>query len=153
MIGDILRKLRTERGLTLKQMGDIFHVSHMTYQRYEKEDCDVSTDMLVKFADFYGVSTDYLLGREKVTLTENDRLLEEILIDIFRNLPDEHKKVLFNSVREAVNREEKVTADSKSILIEYFKNKEKGIARSQKKQYLEIPTPEQESKAENADDL
>lgn len=66
MIGEILRVLRDERGLTLKQMGEILGVSHMTYQRYEKNDTDVSTDMLVKLADFYGVSADYLLGRTEV---------------------------------------------------------------------------------------
>ena len=64
MIGNTLKKLRTNKGLTLQQMGEILEVSHMTYQRYEKNNCDVSTDMLAKIADFYGVTTDYLLGRE-----------------------------------------------------------------------------------------
>ena len=66
MIGETLKKLRDEKGLTLKQMGEILGVSHMTYQRYEKNDTDVSTEMLSKLADFYGVSTDYLLGRTEI---------------------------------------------------------------------------------------
>lgn len=66
MIGETLKKLRDEKGLTLKQMGKILGVSHMTYQRYEKNDTDVSTEMLSKLADFYGVSADYLLGRTEI---------------------------------------------------------------------------------------
>lgn len=66
MIGETLKKLRDEKGLTLKQMGEILGVSHMTYQRYEKNDTDVSTEMLSKLADFYGVSADYLLGRTEI---------------------------------------------------------------------------------------
>lgn len=82
MIGETLKKLRDEKGLTLKQMGEILGVSHMTYQRYEKNDTDVSTEMLSKLADFYGVSADYLLGRTEVremnTLPKDEPTEEEV---------------------------------------------------------------------------
>ena len=62
----LLEELRKSKGLTLLQMGNKLDVSHMTYQRYEKGDTDVSTDMLCKIADIFTVSTDYLLGRTTI---------------------------------------------------------------------------------------
>ena len=101
MIGNKLKELRDKKGLTLKQMGEILGVSHMTYQRYEKNDTDVSTEMLAKIADFYGVTTDYLLGREPPNDpfemlgldTSSKNVVEE-----FAGLPDDSRKFILDIV-------------------------------------------------------
>ena len=110
MIGEILRVLRDEKGLTLKQMGEILGVSHMTYQRYEKNDTDVSTDMLVKLSDFYGVSADYLLGRTDIKAMAGTTPAEQLdvtaaeqeIIRRYTEFPEEVRLLLLETIRKLV---------------------------------------------------
>ena len=61
-----LKMLRNARGLTQQQIADDFALSRVTYARYEMDDRRPPLDMLEKFADYYGVSVDYLLGRTDI---------------------------------------------------------------------------------------
>lgn len=58
-----LRDLREDKDLKQRQLAEVLHVSQTTYSRYESGAIDIPSDALIKLADFYGVSTDYLLGR------------------------------------------------------------------------------------------
>ena len=71
MLKDMLKLLREERGITKKQLADAFGIKERAYITYEYGQRDVSTDMLQKFADFYGVTTDYLLGRQPAETLED----------------------------------------------------------------------------------
>lgn len=64
MIGNKLKALRMKKGATIVQLCEQLHMNHNTYAKYERNERDVSTDTLCKLADFYGVTTDYLLDRE-----------------------------------------------------------------------------------------
>ena len=44
-------------------MGEILSCSQRVYSNYERGDIDIPTSILIKLADFYGVSVDYILGR------------------------------------------------------------------------------------------
>ncbi|MCM1394067.1 MAG: helix-turn-helix domain-containing protein [Bacteroides sp.] len=57
-----LKQTRLERGLTQQQLADALNLNSVTYLRYEKGQRDPSLDMLIEFAEFFDVSTDYLLG-------------------------------------------------------------------------------------------
>lgn len=61
--GDVLRKLRTERGLSQKELTDRLIINRSTYARYETSSTQPDFETLSKLADFYNVSVDYLLGR------------------------------------------------------------------------------------------
>ena len=61
-----IRKLRTDMGYTQKQIAEVLGVSQNTYSQYEIGVLNYPVDALMKLADFYGVSTDYLLGRTDV---------------------------------------------------------------------------------------
>lgn len=60
--GERIKKLRKQKGLTQRQMAETFGITERNYQRYEASDSP-SNDTLLKLADFFGVTTDYLLGR------------------------------------------------------------------------------------------
>ena len=64
MIGTKLKELITRKGVTISQLCDELQMNQNTYAKYERNERDVSTETLSKLADFYGVTTDYLLGRE-----------------------------------------------------------------------------------------
>ncbi|OGO77631.1 MAG: transcriptional regulator [Clostridiales bacterium GWB2_37_7] len=68
--GDRLKHLRLEKNLTQIELGKIFNTSHATINRYEKGVNEPDSETINKFADFFNVSTDYLLGR---TNTKNNK--------------------------------------------------------------------------------
>lgn len=61
-----IRNLRTDGGYTQKQIAAYLGISQNTYSQYEIGVLSYPVDALVKLADFYNVSVDYLLGRTNV---------------------------------------------------------------------------------------
>jgi transcriptional regulator with XRE-family HTH domain len=59
-----IRELREARGLSTQQLADILGVSQRQVQLYEKGESVPKIEGLIILADLFGVSTDYLLGRE-----------------------------------------------------------------------------------------
>lgn len=58
-----IRGLREDNDLTQAQVAKILDMSQTGYSKYETGENDIPTRVLIKLADFYGTSTDYLLGR------------------------------------------------------------------------------------------
>ena len=58
-----IRDLREDRDLTQKQIAQMLGMSQTGYSKYETGENDIPTAILIKLADFYHTSTDYLLGR------------------------------------------------------------------------------------------
>lgn len=58
-----IRDLREDRDLTQKQVAQMLGMSQTGYSKYETGENDIPTTVLIKLADFYQTSTDYLLGR------------------------------------------------------------------------------------------
>lgn len=64
-IKDVLKSLRKSNGFkTMQDFCEESGISFSTYQNYETGRRVPTVEILVKIADFYGVTTDYLLGRE-----------------------------------------------------------------------------------------
>jgi transcriptional regulator with XRE-family HTH domain len=72
----ILALLRKERNLSQKQASADLGVAQALLSHYEKGKRECGLDFLVRVADYYKVSTDYLLGRSAASdgslITEND---------------------------------------------------------------------------------
>lgn len=62
-LSDRLIQLKKERSLLQKDIAKAVDLSVMGYQRYENGTRQPTTDTLQKLADYFNVSTDYLLGR------------------------------------------------------------------------------------------
>ena len=60
-----IRDLREDRDLNQTTVAKMLGMSQTGYSKYETGENDVPTDILIKLADFYDVSVDYLLGRTK----------------------------------------------------------------------------------------
>lgn len=59
-----IRELRQDNNLTQSKMAEYLHIKQGTYSDYERGIINVPIDMLIKIADYYHVSLDYLVGRE-----------------------------------------------------------------------------------------
>ena len=58
-----IRNLREDHDLTQKQVSKFLNISQVAYSYYEINKREIPLDLLSKLADFYGTTTDYLLGR------------------------------------------------------------------------------------------
>lgn len=61
--GDRLRDLREDKGKTQTDISRLLGTTQQIYSRYENSQTDLPLRHLVKLADYYQVSADYILGR------------------------------------------------------------------------------------------
>ena len=61
--GQRLKSLRKEKGLKQIEMAEFMNMTDRNYQRMEYGRINVSATTLIFLADFFGVTTGYLLGR------------------------------------------------------------------------------------------
>ena len=64
MVYKNIRNLREDRDLSQKDLAAMLNVSQNTYSQYETGVIELTASTLIKLADFYDVSVDYLLGRK-----------------------------------------------------------------------------------------
>lgn len=57
-----LKELRQKKGLTQQELGTILSVNQRTISYWENSVSEPNYDMLVKIANYFDVSSDYLLG-------------------------------------------------------------------------------------------
>lgn len=74
MLKDRLKHLRIEKGKTQKEMAKDLGTTDVTIGRYEAGTREPKTDVLNALADYFDVSTDYLLGRTDKKNPEKERL-------------------------------------------------------------------------------
>lgn len=64
-----IRDLREDNDLTQHQIADILLCDQSLYSKYERGERDIPVHLLIKLADYYHTSMDYLVGR-----TDNPKL-------------------------------------------------------------------------------
>jgi len=61
-----LRELRKEKGLSQIQVAIFCDITEKAYQNYELMTREPKLEILIRIADFYNVSIDYLVGRTDI---------------------------------------------------------------------------------------
>ncbi|WP_243456281.1 helix-turn-helix domain-containing protein [Lysinibacillus fusiformis] len=105
MLSTRLKMLRTQHRKTQQDMADVLGISRQGYAKYENNLGEPDNSTLSKLADYFNVSTDYLLGRSDIpTLTQEEK--EEAEFQAFANNPklNVFYKELPESQEEAVER-------------------------------------------------
>lgn len=65
MLNIRIKELRNAHGLTQVEFAKRLSVSKQAVSNWENNNIQPSIDMLVKIADYFAVTTDYLLGRSQ----------------------------------------------------------------------------------------
>ena len=60
-----IRNLREDVDQTQTQLADYLNVKQTTYSKYELGKINVPVEVLIKLADYYDVTLDYIVGRSK----------------------------------------------------------------------------------------
>jgi len=100
--GDRLKKLRQRKKLSQKELTDRLNLNRSTYARYETSSTQPDFDTLKVLADYFNVTTDYLLGHElddidSMTDEEIDDEIKEIASEInvwFKDEPEDKREEL-----------------------------------------------------------
>lgn len=86
--GEKLRQLRKEKKMTQQELGSYIGLSKAVISKYEVGLGYPSFDILIRFARFFGVSTDYLLGLESDKSLDVSHLTDR-QIDCIRRIIEE----------------------------------------------------------------
>lgn len=71
MVGKIIRVLRLEKGITQNELSNYLGLTPKMVSFYELGERFPPYDIINKLADYFNVSTDYLLGRSEIKNSEN----------------------------------------------------------------------------------
>lgn len=93
MLNEQIKNLRLANHLTQVDLAKELNVTKQTVSNWENDNIQPSVDMLVKLADFFGVTTDYLLGREIMTSINAKDLSNEEIAHINLIIKDLKKRV------------------------------------------------------------
>ena len=58
-----IQDLRIDSDLSRKKIGEILHISQRSYSHYETGSRNIPIEMLIRLADYYDTTIDYLVGR------------------------------------------------------------------------------------------
>ncbi len=92
MLGQNLRRLRRERGLGQAELGRRIGASKQSVSNWENDNIMPSIDILVRLADYFGVSTDLLLGREERRTLDASGLTDSQAAHVQQIIDDLRKK-------------------------------------------------------------
>ena len=60
-----LKDLREDIDITQKKISEYLHIKQNTYSQYENGQRQIPIEVLIKLADYYNVTLDYLVGRKE----------------------------------------------------------------------------------------
>lgn len=110
-MGDIIRQLRLQRGITQEELGKVIGVQKSAIRKYESGMVEnIKRTSIKKMADYFGVSPTYLMGMEENTnygvnngiignnnnnnhIISKEKLspIDEAILTICKNLPEKQK--------------------------------------------------------------
>lgn len=76
-----LKVLRVLHGLTLMELGGEIGVSYANISRWESGKCLPGLEQVVKLAQFYNITTDFLLGINKEPINEKEKYLNFVMTE------------------------------------------------------------------------
>lgn len=104
LFGDRLKELRTSKNLSQEELSEILDVRKSSISNWETSKATPTFDMLIKIANYFGVTTDFLLGYNinnlKTIDKVNQTLREANLIDDNENLKEEEIKLALEQARQ-----------------------------------------------------
>ena len=122
---DILKALRKDKGFsTMQDFCNAANISFSTYQNYEAGKRLPTAEILMQLADFYGISTDYLLGRTDIKAMAGTTPAEQLdvtaaeqeIIRRYAEFPEDLRLLLLDTIRKLVGLPE-VPEDTRPVIV------------------------------------
>lgn len=99
-----IKELRKQQNITQQQLSNYLGITQATLSGWENEKFEIDNNSLMKCADYFNVSVDYLLGRteEKNTDEKDDITFDDFtfaMYDEAQHLTEEDKQALLQMAR------------------------------------------------------
>lgn len=100
-----LKQLRQQKGISQQVLADFIMVSQQSINKYENHNVEPDINTLIKIADYFDVSVDYLIGRTEVKHTaeilgyHDLDVLESKMINDYRKLNKTQKEIVLNLIK------------------------------------------------------
>lgn len=112
IFGERLRMLRKRAGLTQQAVAARLSIHRTAYTKYETSGVTPDPQGLVRLAELFGVTVDFLVGHEDTVPSLSDAdgtqvevsLQEKQLLQVFRQLTDEEKRTLLQQAQTTLYR-------------------------------------------------
>lgn len=101
-ISERIRYLRLKNNLTAKELSAILGTSDSAISLYENGKRKPSIDLVVKMADFFDVTTDFILGVNQDDLSSKEKIIGIDFSEVLENLIDylnKHNTIIFDHRR------------------------------------------------------
>ncbi|WP_371287462.1 helix-turn-helix domain-containing protein [Dorea sp.] len=102
-----IKEVRESRHLIQEIVANEIGVTQQAFSKYERDITNIKVDVLIKLAEYFNVTTDYLLGlsdvkRDLQRQVEMNKDLDEYyeLIEAFKSLDNYDKELLWNIVQK-----------------------------------------------------
>lgn len=129
LFGQRLKELRNKKDMNQEKVASLLGISRARYSHYENNHVEPDLELLRKFSDFFGVSTDYLLGRTddqesevKVDVAGQTIKLTAQEYEVFKEL--KKYPIAFNELQSDPERKVKNIIKMHDTLKEYIKETE-----------------------------
>ncbi len=101
-----LKKLRNNLGLTQEEVAANLNLARTTYRNYENNTREPDIKTLIKIANFFDVSLDFLCERQNKNLIFTDGLTKEKkeLIDMIKSLDDDETLIAIGMISRLANK-------------------------------------------------
>ncbi|WP_370785416.1 helix-turn-helix domain-containing protein [Ruminococcus callidus] len=151
---ETLKLLREKSGESMSKTAEFLGIPKGTYASYEYGKREPNIEMISKISHHFGVTTDYLLGREPApehedlsTVVKNSGVeeLEDILIRRYLELPNAQRQAVLDFLRRAIQEE----ADRQGIMLTKWETVKESAKNGSGTQVKSYPVAEGE-KADNA---
>ncbi|MGP8315006.1 helix-turn-helix domain-containing protein [Enterocloster aldenensis] len=91
-----IKELRSERGISLRELSNQLEISYSSLGKYERGEQQPNIDTLIKLANYFNVSVDYLIGNSNYKTTQDeykfkssfDELEDAVSIDLYNAIID-----------------------------------------------------------------
>lgn len=101
-LGEKLAEIRQDKGLTQREVADFLCCASTTVSGYEQNTRESSIDILMKYAQVFHVTTDYLLGLTESPLSLSfldsefcDGISIRTMVDLLTKIKSEHRVAAF----------------------------------------------------------
>lgn len=101
-----IRKLRLEKGLTLRELSEELNISYSNIAMLERGERNLTSDTLAIFSRYFNVSTDYLLGLsdDRQPIEDTPSTPKFALYGLEKDLTDEQKEAIINLAKTMINK-------------------------------------------------
>lgn len=96
-----IKELRKSHNMSQEALGSVIHTSQQAVSKMELNSCAISADLLIKMAQYFNVTTDYILGlsetkRDLISQLSMEQDIEQFydIVLRYRNLSDINQNTL-----------------------------------------------------------